>query len=312
MSDNLIRLSTISDFMVSISCILDITPEAGDIVFIASGPDNRVINADFLPVGHDRGLPISTSITTLARTPTTSVVLIGYGSTSHPTESVLDIFSRVARLTPPSIQTTRLWVCDDPCWNLDCADPDCCPPDGIVINANASTVPASFALQGRAPATRTRSQIRADLAPIDTHESDAVAEAIAALPKSPSIDTTLSRLPHDTANLTASDMAAMLHCLADRHQVADAMVSTQHRPDALWSLWLRLLRSCPPSHRTPSAVLTSWNALLGHDRATATAALQIASPSNTLAALTRDILTHNIPPDRFAFLTVSALVKDPS
>ncbi|PYC76926.1 DUF4192 domain-containing protein [Streptomyces tateyamensis] len=335
----LLRMRGPADMAAMLPYLLGFYPDDSIVVVPLHGPALQQVGAIRLDIPEDPGdwAPLATEV---ART----LVELS-AERAKPAEAVLIYLCRdpepegpsaLSALRPLADQLLRafreldLAVKESLCvsagrwWSFLCADPDCCPPDGVPVDSarDPRAVVAAATVAGLAP-RGSRKAIAAAFAPIGPPHSERLRRALElqmarvvrdlAKPNGP------ARVLQANVELIAEAMAesSLGPPLLDDERAARLIVALQHRVTrdrgaeyaeprelaAAQRLWRFLTRRCvAPYEEYAKAPLTllAWTSWLAGDTATSRVALGRAlelDPDYTLAELLYLSLNGGLPPD---------------
>jgi hypothetical protein len=210
-------------------------------------------------------------------------------------------------------------------WSYLCTSPQCCPPEGIPYNPDASPVTAAYQAAGAPPPQASRDAVAATIAPATGAQAALMLQAVErAVLRARRLDqqgsrpgrkarqpplaisgtravTAAIKAYQDGGTITSYDQLAWLAVTLAVPQVRDAAwlrMDPAHR-HAHQRLWTTLTHLAPPGHVTAPAALLAFTAWQDGNGVLANLALdraQADSPADNAARVLRTALESGAPP----------------
>jgi hypothetical protein len=323
-----LTLGTPTDVIAALPYLVGDPPDPGIVVVALRGTRARAAFVADLARPPTGQTPLERSRTVVRMAATegsTGLVVVGFG----PIDVVgpyLDGVVRVARGHGLDVHDA-LRVAEERYWSFLCRTPDCCPPEGRVLDTGRSTVPAQAVLMGIAPAEPVRvpgegwPRLR-ELIPIPDDAASAVMEGVtaaveqqdrrsaedvgeAALVRRGTSELLAAvRREKEGDGVTGEDDLAWLGVHLTRIGARDQVWARLTREDAAahQRLWARLTGRVCPRYRAAPASLLAVAAWQLDDEPLARAALEVAlaaDPGYAMAVLMRRALDLGLPVERW-------------
>lgn len=251
-----------------------------------------------------------------------TVIGVGYGRGDRVTP-VADALAAALRRDGPTLREL-MRVENGRYWSYLCANPDCCPPDGVRFDVQASPAAAAMTVAGLV-AYPDRAALASTLAPVTGAAAAAMEQATS---RARAREAGLAGRPPGRAGKPAAgplvvagrqavaDALAVYQAggqLTDDDQLAWLSVVLTHLPvrDDAWSrmdpehreahlrLWTDVVRRARPALLAAPASLLAFTAWQSGEGALANIAIDralAADPHYSLAHLLRDIMDAGVPP----------------
>ncbi len=325
-----IRVSSPADLLAVVPRLLGFHP-AASLVVIGAGPPRGRIELAFrydLPDPPDprtAGEIAAHAVGVLRHRRLGTVIAVGYGPGSLVTP-VADALAAALRRDGLRLQEL-LRVQDGRYWSYLCANPGCCPAEGVPFDVQASPAAAAMTVAGMV-ALPDRAALAGTVAPVTGPAAQAVERATRrARDRAAGLATRAGAGPDgqppggrllDAGRLAVQEAIATYRAggrVTGDDQVAWLSVVLALLPvrDDAWArmdpdaalraahlrLWADLVRRSCPAYRPAPASLLAFTAWQAGDGALANIALDLAleaDPGYSLALLLRDIMEAGVPP----------------
>ena len=325
-----IRVSSPADLLAVVPRLLGFHP-AASLVVIGAGPPRERIELAFrydLPDPPDprlAGEMAAHAVGVLRHRRLGTVIAVGYGPGSLVTP-VADALAAALRRDGLRLQEL-LRVQDGRYWSYLCANPGCCPAEGVPFDAAASPAAAAMTVAGMV-ALPDRAALAGTVAPVTgpaaqdmeratRRARDRVARLATQAGASPGgqppggslLDAGRRAVQEaiatyrDGGRVTGDDQVAWLSVVLALLPVRDDAWARMDPDAALRAahlrLWADLVRRSCPAYRPAAASLLAFTAWQAGDGALANIALDLAlqaDPGYSLALLLRDIVEAGVPP----------------
>jgi hypothetical protein len=246
-----------------------------------------------------------------ARQSPTGITLIGYGTQERVVPLLDALGAAVTAAGMPVLDVLR--VHEGRYWSMACAEPSCCPPEGVAFDVAATAVAAAATYEGLV-ALPDRAALAASLAPEPgpgiEPELQSARDRLAELPaggarRRRTAARTAVREAIDRyaggGRLDDDETAWLVVLLCDRAARDDAWRQMLAAPPAEehQSVWRDVMRRVPREYVPAPATLLALSAWRdGHGALAAVAAQRAldADPTYTLAELVREAIGAGIPP----------------
>ncbi|GAA3120276.1 hypothetical protein GCM10010466_08960 [Planomonospora alba] len=324
-----LRLSGPADLVAVVPYLLGFHPSLSMVVIMMQSDSGSVLGTIRFDLP-DHGAPsIARELSRmLTRNAVTRVMLAGYGPGSRVTP-VMDVIRET--LPGHGIEVLEaLRVEDGRCWSYVCADPSCCPPDGLPVDG-CGEIAANAVVAGLV-ALPDRGALEATLAPVDGARRTAMREATLAaharanaLLASPTSTGAywyaegLARIREalcqvDRGQELSDEQVAWLGVLLTIIPVRDsALTFTEHSDQTHLRLWAEVTRRVEPAYVPAPACLAAVMALVTGDGTLALVAVDralSADPGYRFAGMLRLALSIGVPPSTVADLRTPTMAQD--
>jgi Domain of unknown function (DUF4192) len=320
-----VRVGSADDILAVVPYLLGFHPSDSLVLLGIGGPHARIRLAFRydLPDPPEEGLAADIAahaVTVLERQHLGMAIAVGYGSGAAVTP-VVDVVAPALREAGINVQDV-LRVEGGRYWSYLCADPQCCPPEGVQYDLTGH--PASAALAAAGLTVRAdRAELASVLAPVQDAAgsmADAierareragdlidVAAAAGGDPFLPiadagrrSVKQAITRYRRGGAVTDQDEIAWLGLALADLRVRDDAWARMDPQfHDAHLRLWTDLVRHLPADFVAPPAALLAFTAWQAGDGALASVAIERAldaDPEYSMALLVADALHAGLPP----------------
>jgi len=322
-----VRVSSPADVLAVVPHLLGFHPDNSFVVIGAGRPRERIEVAFRydLPDPPDAGQAADIAehaVTVLRQRKLSTVIAVGYGPGERVTP-VADALTGALRRGGPRLREL-MRVEDGRYWSYLCANPDCCPADGVRFDVQANPAAAAMTVAGLV-AYPDRAALAGTLAPV----AGAVALAMEqATGRARAREAELAGRPAGRATVPATgplveagrravaDALAVYRAggqLTEDDQLAWLSVVLAHLPvrDDAWSrmdpehreahlrLWTDLVRRARRRYLAAPASLLAFTAWQSGEGALANIAVDLAlaaDPGYSLPHLLRDIMDAGVPP----------------
>jgi Domain of unknown function (DUF4192) len=333
-----IRVSSPADLLAVVPRLLGFHP-AASLVVIGTGPPAGRIELAFRydlpdpPAARAAEEITAHAVSVLRQRRLRTVIAVGYGPGPLVTP-VADALVRGLRRSGLRLHEL-LRVQDGRYWSYLCANPECCPPDGVPFDLQASQAAAAMTVAGLV-ALPDRAALASTVAPVTGAAAQAMERATRrardraagllarsgpggpAAPGAPggglargarlldagrgAVQEAIARY-HGGGRITADDELAWLSVVLALLPVRDDAWARMDPDPAFRAahlrLWSDLVRRARPAYRPAPAALLAFTAWQSGDGALANIALDLAlgaDPGYSLALLLRDIIEAGVPP----------------
>ena len=323
-----IRVSSPADLLAVVPRLLGFHP-AASLVVIGAGPPRERIELAFRydlpdpPDSRQAGEIAAHAVSVLRHRRLGTAIAVGYGSGSLVTP-VADALAAALRSGGLRLQEL-LRVQDGRYWSYLCANPGCCPPEGVPFDLQVNPAAAAMTVAGMV-ALPDRAALAGTLAPVtgaaahameqatrrarDRAAGLAAPEGAAGLPPGDRLlDAGRQAVQEAIATyrgggrVTGDDQVAWLSVVLALLPVRDDAWARMDPEAALRAahlrLWADLVRRSCRAYRPAPASLLAFTAWQSGDGALANIALDMAleaDPGYSLALLLRDIMEAGVPP----------------
>jgi hypothetical protein len=321
-----IRVGSADGILAVVPHLLGFHPSDSLVLLGIGGPHARIRLAFRydLPDPPEEGLAADIAahaVTVLERQHLAMAIAVGYGSGAAVTP-VVDVVAPALRDAGINVQDV-LRVEGGRYWSYVCADPQCCPPEGVPFDLSGH--PASAALAAAGLTVRAdRAELASVLAPVpDAAGSmaeaierareragdliDVAAAAVGGDPFLPIADAgrrcvkqAITRYRRGGAVSDEDEIAWLGLALADLRVRDDAWARMEPQfHDAHLRMWTDLVRRLPADFVAPPAALLAFTAWQAGDGALASVAIERAldaDPEYSMALLLADALHAGLPP----------------
>jgi len=322
-----VRVTSPGDILAVVPHLLGFHPAISLVVIGAGRPPQRIELAFRynLPDPPDAGAAAEIAghaTAVLQQRGLSTVIGIGYGPGALVTP-VTDALA--AAVAEAGLRMQELMRAEDGrYWSYLCANPDCCPPEGVRFDVQASAAAAAMTVAGLV-AYPDRAALAGTLAPVSGAAAQAMERATARARARAARLVSLAtrgglepptRLLADTGRRAVQDAIASYRAgrpITGDDPVAWLSVALAHLPvrDDAWArmdpeyreehrrLWSDVVRRARPAYLAAPASLLAFTAWQCGEGALANIALDralAADPSYSLAHLLRDIIDAGVPP----------------
>lgn len=319
-----VRVGSAEGILAVVPHLLGFHPSESLVLLGIGGPHARIRLAFRydLPDPPEEGLAADIAahaVTVLERQHLAMAIAVGYGSGAAVTP-VVDVVAPALRRAGINVQDV-LRVEGGRYWSYVCADPQCCPPEGMPFDLTSH--PASAALAAAGLTVRAdRAELASVLAPVPD-SAGSMAQAIQRArdragdlidvsaagedPLLPIADAgrrcvkqAITRYRRGGAVADEDEIAWLGLVLADLRVRDDAWARMEPEfHDAHLRLWTDLVRRLPADFVAPPAALLAFTAWQSGDGALASVAIERAldaDPEYSMALLVADALDAGLPP----------------
>lgn len=247
-----------------------------------------------------------------------SVTILGYGVAGRVTPAVDALRAAFGRVGRPVADALR--VTDGRYWSYLCENPECCPPEGVPLDRDASPIAAAATVAGQV-ALPDRAALAGRIAPVQGADQEAMRAATARartrladllageLPIEPGGDRIIRRAGepavrqaverYRVGDRLSDDEVAWLSLLLTHVPVRDHAWERIGCEDFHLALWTDVVRRVEPELVPAPACLLAFAAWRGGQGALASLALERAlgvRPDYSMALLLEDVLRQGVPP----------------
>jgi Domain of unknown function (DUF4192) len=322
-----IRVSSPADVLAVVPRLLGFHPSAS-LVVIGAGPPGTRIELAFRydlpdpPDARQADDMATHAVAVLRHRRLSTVIAVGYGPGPLVTP-VADALSAALRGSGLRLQEL-LRVADGRYWSYVCANPDCCPPDGVPFDAQTNQAAAAMTVAGLV-ALPDRAALAGTVAPVTGPAAEAMEQATGRAreratallgPSRPgpaagsrlldagrrSVQAAITTY-RDGGQVTGDDelawLSVVLALLPVRDDAWARMDPDPGQRAAHLRLWTDVARRARPAYRPAPASLLAFTAWQSGDGALANIAIDLAleaDPGYSLALLLRDIIEAGVPP----------------
>ena len=322
-----VRVSSPADVLAVVPHLLGFHPDNSFVVIGAGRPRERIEVAFRydLPDPPDAGQAADIAghaVAVLRQRKLSTVIAVGYGPGERVTP-VADAMAGALRRSGPRLREL-MRVENGRYWSYLCANPDCCPADGVRFDVQANPAAAAMTVAGLV-AYPDRAALASTLAPVTGAAATAMEQATG---RARAREAGLAGRPPGRAPVRATgplaeagrqavtDALAVYRAggqLTDDDELAWLSVVLAHLPvrDDAWSrmdpehreahlrLWTDLVRRARRRYLAAPASLLAFTAWQSGEGALANIAVDLAlaaDPGYSLAHLLRDIMDAGVPP----------------